>query len=96
MPILVPFRFFFIEDAIRNTLMYIPLGVLVGLMRWRSRLAFVGGLLILIGVSATFEIAQLFVASRFPSIDDVLFNAVGGSVGLTLALLLTRSASRRA
>jgi VanZ like family len=92
-PMLVPFRFVLIEDAIRNTLMYIPLGVLLGLMvRWRSRCAFVGGLLILVGVSATFEIAQLFVASRFPSIDDVLFNTVGGSLGLTLASLLTRRA----
>jgi VanZ like family len=97
MPMLVPFRSFLIEDAFRNTLMYIPLGVLFGLvMRWRGRFAFVGSLLILVGVSVTFEIAQVFVASRFPSIDDVLFNAVGGGLGLTLALLLPRSAGGRA
>jgi VanZ like family len=93
MPTLAPFRLFLMEDAIRNTLMYIPLGVLFGLMmRWRARSAFVGGLLFLVGVSVTFEIAQLFVASRFASIDDVLFNTVGGSLGLILALFLTRRA----
>ena len=97
MPTLVPFRLFLVQDAIRNTFLYIPLGVLFGLMmRWRSRFAFVVGLLLIVGVSATFETAQLFVASRFPSIDDVLFNAAGGSLGLALALFLTRTASRRA
>ena len=97
MPTLVPLRLFLVEDAIWNTFMYIPLGVLLGLMmRWRRRRAFVRGLLLVVGISVTFEITQLFVASRFPSIDDVLFNAVGGSLGLTLALLLTGRVSRRA
>jgi glycopeptide antibiotics resistance protein len=95
MPTLVPLRLLLVEDAVRNIFLYIPLGVLLGLMvRRRSRFAFVGGLLLIVGVSTTFEIAQLFVASRFPSIDDVLFNAAGGSLGLALALYLTRSAKR--
>ena len=97
MPALVPLRLFLVEDAIRNTLMYVPLGVLFGLMLgWRARFAFARGLLAIVGASVTFEIAQLFVASRFSSIDDVLFNALGGSLGLALALFLTRSSSRRA
>lgn len=91
MPTLVPLRVFLVEDAIRNTLMYIPLGVLFGLMlRPRARFAFARGVLAIVGISVTFEITQLFVASRFASIDDVLFNAVGGSLGLALAGLLTR------
>jgi hypothetical protein len=97
MPTLVPLRLFLVEDALRNTLMYIPLGVLFGLMlRSRARVAFARGVLAIVGVSVTFEITQLFVASRFPSIDDVLFNAVGGSLGLGLAGLLSRYGSRGA
>jgi VanZ like family len=96
-PALAPLRVFLVEDAIRNTLMYIPLGVLFGLMmRSRARFAFGRGVLAIVGVSVTFELTQLFVASRFPSIDDVLFNAVGGSFGLTLALLLTQCSRRGA
>jgi hypothetical protein len=96
-PVLVPLRLFLVEDVIRNTLMYVPLGVLLGLMvRSASYRAAVGGLLLVLGVSTTFEIAQLFVASRFPSADDVLFNTIGGGVGLACALLLTRPASKRA
>jgi VanZ like family len=97
MPTLVPLRLFLVEDAIHNTLMYMPLGVLLGLMLgWRARFAFARGLLAVVGASVAFEITQLFVASRFPSIDDVLFNTVGGSLGIALALFLTRSSSRRA
>jgi hypothetical protein len=97
MPTLVPFRVFLAEDAIRNTLMYIPLGALFGLMmRGGRRLAFCRGLLLVVGVSLTFETAQLFSADRFPSIDDVLFNTVGGSLGLALAVLVTRRANRGA
>jgi VanZ like family len=95
MPTLVPLRVFLAEDAIRNTLMYIPLGVLFGLMmRARARVALARGVVAIVGVSVTFEITQLFVGSRFPSIDDVLFNAAGGSLGLVLAALLTRRRRR--
>ena len=97
-PVLVPLRLFLVEDVIRNTLMYVPLGVLLGLMMLNSsrHATLFGGLLLVLGVSTTFEIAQLFVASRFPSADDVLFNAIGGGVGLACALLLPRLAGRRA
>ena len=97
MPTLVPFRLFLVEDAVRNTFMYIPLGALFGLMmRCGRRIAFVRGLLCVIGVSVTFELAQLFSVSRFPSIDDVLFNALGGSLGLVLAVFLIRRPGRAA
>lgn len=96
-PALVPFRLFLLEDAIRNTLMYVPLGLLLGLMmRPAGYLGLFGGLLLIVGVSMTFEVAQLFVASRFSSIDDVLYNTIGGGPGLALALFLTRRATRRA
>ena len=86
-PALVPFRLFLLEDAIRNTLMYAPLGLLLGLtMRSSSYAALFGGLLAIFGVSLTFEIAQLFVASRFSSVDDTIYNTIGGGLGLALAL----------
>lgn len=94
-PVLVPFRLFLPEDAIRNTLMYGPLGLLLGLLtRSRSYGALFGGLLVILGVSLTFEIAQLFVASRFSSIDDTVYNTIGGGLGLALALYGRRLARR--
>jgi len=36
------------------------------------------------GTSLGFETAQLFLASRFPSVDDVIFNTLGGSLGVGL------------
>lgn len=86
-PALVPFRLFLPADAIWNTLMYAPLGLLLGLMvRSSSHAALFEGLLVILGVSASFEIAQLFVASRFSSVDDTIYNTIGGGVGLVLAL----------
>jgi VanZ like family len=94
-PALVPFRLFLLEDAIRNTLMYAPLGLLLGLsMRSRSYAALFRALLVIFGVSVTFEIAQLFVASRFPSVDDTIYNTIGGGMGLALVLCGSRRRSR--
>ncbi len=96
-PALVPFRLFLLQDAIRNTLMYVPLGLLLGLMaRSSSYAALFGGLLIVLGVSVIFEIAQLFVASRFSAIDDTIYNTVGGGLGLALALYGRRRSRPRA
>jgi VanZ like family len=95
-PALVPFRLFLPEDAIWNTLMYAPLGLLLGLIVRSSRSsALFGGLLVIFAVSATFEIAQLFVASRFSSVDDTIYNTIGGGVGLALALYGRRRGRRR-
>jgi VanZ like family len=96
-PALVPFRLFFLQDALRNILMYGPLGLLVGLMaRSTGYGALFGGLLVILGVSVTFEVAQLFVASRFSTIDDTIYNTLGGGLGLALALYCRRRGRRRA
>jgi VanZ like family len=85
-PAIAPFRLFLPQDALRNVLMYLPLGCLLGvLIRARTRLAFAGGLLAVVAVSASLEVAQLFLASRFASIDDVIHNTIGGGLGLGLS-----------
>ena len=95
-PAIVPFRLFLVADAARNVLMYLPLGFLVGvLLPSTSRRTFAGGLLVVLGVSVLLEFAQLFVASRFTSIDDTIANAAGGALGLGLAVWLNRSADRQ-
>ena len=86
-PALVPFRLFLLQDVVRNTLMYAPLGLLLGLvMRAHGHAALFLGLLVIVGVSASFEAAQLFLASRFSAIDDLICNTIGGGLGLALAL----------
>jgi VanZ like family len=95
-PAIVPFRLFLAADAARNVVMYLPLGFLVGvLLPSTGRRAFAGGLLVVLCVSVLLEVAQLFVASRFPSIDDTIANAAGGALGLGLAFWLSRSAERQ-
>ena len=68
--------------------MYLPLGCLLGMMahrrNWRS---FTMLLLAIAGVSLTFETLQLLVPSRYPSIDDVIFNTAGGTLGVRVRLL---------
>jgi VanZ like family len=88
-PAIVPFRVPLVEDAARNVAMYLPLGFLVGLLLPSTRVrAFAAGLLVVFGISASFELAQLFIASRFSSIDDTIANTAGGALGLGVALWL--------
>jgi len=94
-PKLVPLHALDRIDAFRNTLMYLPLGCLLGLLvSRRSRLTF--GVLVLAaaGVSIGFETAQLFLVSRFPSIDDVLFNTLGGAIGILIGFPIAAIAGR--
>lgn len=83
LPKLMPLVQLDLADAARNLAMYVPLGVLLGLMS-RERSAGMFGVLVLAigGVSLAFECTQLLVASRFPSVDDVIFNTLGGALGL--------------
>jgi glycopeptide antibiotics resistance protein len=65
-------------------------------MRSSSYAALFGGLLVILGVSVTFEVAQLFVASRFSAVDDTIYNIIGGGLGLALALWGRRRSRQRA
>jgi VanZ like family len=83
-------------DALRNIVMYLPLGGLLGLLaRRRNRRTFATLVLTVAGVSLAFETAQLLIPSRFPSIDDLICNTVGGALGVWLGFWLSRRLAAR-
>ena len=71
-------------EAVSNVLMFVPFGVLVGLLVRRL------WVVVLLGcaTSTAIELAQLaFLPSRFPTVQDVVMNTLGvvlGVVGLRL------------
>jgi VanZ like family len=92
-PKLIPLVQLNLGDAVRNIVMYIPLGCLLGLiMRTRNVWTFGALLLTVAAVSGVFETAQLFVPRRFPSVDDLIFNTLGGALGLRVGFWLKRRA----
>ena len=65
-------------DAIRNTILFIPIGV-AALLWSRS----VGkALLLAVLLSASVEIAQLLIPGRHATVGDLLFNSLGAGVGI--------------
>ena len=94
-PKLVPFRDFNATDAIANLVFYFPLGVLFGLLLgagsgdrpWRRA---AGAVLLVAAVSASMETLQVLVPRRAPSVDDLIFNTLGGALGVLLAIAATR------
>jgi hypothetical protein len=94
-PKLVPLRDLNLEDAVKNVVLYVPLGCLLGFLlgrssrqgHWRGAL---GALLLIAAVSASMEVLQVFLPQRWPSVDDVIFNTLGGGLGLVLGLWAAR------
>ena len=90
-PQIVPLRDSSTKDIVVNSLLYVPLGLLLGARhrasggRARPR-PWVAVLL----VSGTIELLQLFVALRCASTGDLLLNVLGGAAGAWLggALML--------
>jgi hypothetical protein len=94
-PKLVPLAELDPVDAALNLPMYLPLGCLLGLMVLRrSRRNFLALVLVVLSVSLTFEFAQVFLTSRSPSIDDVIFNTLGGALGIWLGFRLAEHAAQ--
>ncbi len=88
-PKLVPFVPLYLDDVLLNILMYVPLGCLLGLLaRRRDRRTFAALVLTVAAVSLAFETAQLLIPSRFPSVDDLICNTLGGALGIWLGFWL--------
>ena len=96
-PQLIPLQDSGAWDLIRNVILFIPLGVMIaawhgrrlGRPAWRA-------ILLLAAISASFETLQLFIPVRSPSIDDVIANTLGGSLGVLLVRWLRASAGHAA
>jgi len=99
-PKLVPLRQLNARDAVLNVFFYLPLGFLLarllgaGRGRRPSRVA-LGALLAVAAVSLSMEVLQIFLPRRFPSIDDLIFNSLGGGLGIGLALWAQRRRALR-
>ncbi len=70
------------RDWIFNYLGFIPLGLMIGGMF--SRRALLGATLFSLGVSLSMEAMQLFLPWRYPSVDDLVLNTLGGLTGAWL------------
>jgi len=101
---LFPFRFQWPErinflwfggwsDTLLNVLFFLPLGFLYRLIRPDDSLPRILGLGL--GLSCTVEVAQIFLAERFPSPMDVLTNGMGAWFGSLLAERMQRQLSNR-
>ncbi|HZL99001.1 MAG TPA: VanZ family protein, partial [Planctomycetota bacterium] len=88
-PQLVPLLDSSPEDMLVNSLLYLPLGLLLGARRRAagSRARPRPWACVLL-VSATIELAQLFVSVRCASTGDLVLNVAGGAAGAGLGSLL--------
>lgn len=94
-PKLRPFFHLNPRDTINNLLLYLPLGLFfAGSARAGTRRAALQALLLIGSLSASLELAQFFVLSRNPSINDCLLNLVGGAIGYLLGRAVVQRAER--
>jgi len=94
-PKLEPFRHLQTRDAVNNLVMYLPLGLFLGMAsRPDPRRAAIAALLLIAGLSASMEVAQIFISVRNPSINDFILNVAGGAAGYALSRWLARRAER--
>ncbi len=66
-----------LSDTLANILLFVPLGVGLGLLRWRPVRAWAFGT----GLSIVIELVQFAIPGRWPSVGDMVFNGVGAAVG---------------
>lgn len=67
-----------LADAILNVVLFLPVGVGLGMRGWPQRRSYLAGALF----SASIELSQLFIPGRDASLADVLFNTFGTAVGV--------------
>ncbi|HEY7525580.1 MAG TPA: VanZ family protein [Candidatus Limnocylindria bacterium] len=78
---------FWVSQAFGNLLLLLPVGLFGPIaLPWLSRWWRV--MLVAATISASIELAQLFIPERSADVDDVMFNTVGALLGYWLLLLL--------
>jgi VanZ family protein len=79
-------------EAVSNVLMFVPFGVLVGLLvrRWWVVV------LLAFATSAAIELAQrAFLPTRVPTVQDVVLNTLGAALGVLALRLWSRRTTGR-
>lgn len=79
-------------EAVANVVMFVPFGVLVGLLLDRPR-----WVVVLLGAvtSAAIETVQLALPTRVPTLQDVVLNTLGAALGVVVLELVLRGRARR-
>lgn len=74
------------REVIDNILLFIPLGVYIGMLK--SEWSFVRKILPAIGLSLLFEVIQYIFAMGRTDVTDILGNTLGGIIGIGIYALL--------
>jgi hypothetical protein len=79
-------------EAVANVVMFVPFGVLVGLLvrRWWAVV------LLAAATSTLVETVQLALPTRVSTIQDVVMNTLGAGVGVAALVAVARARARRA
>jgi VanZ family protein len=90
-PKLAPFYHVSWKDVIVNILLYMPMTLLVSACFYRySIIKLLATVLIILTISLSFELAQLFVETRNFSLTDVMLNLGGGVVAAIAVYVYAR------
>jgi hypothetical protein len=83
-------------DRLNNILLFAPLGFVLGFLVKGDNLRRNALLILFIScLSTTIEVLQLGLVDRYSSLSDILFNTVGGVLGLAAARWLGRGYKRK-
>jgi len=79
-------------EAVANVVMFVPFGVLVGLLLRRG-----WWVVVLLGAatSALIETVQRWLPTRYSTLQDVVMNTLGAAVGVAVLLVVARARGRR-
>ena len=84
-PVLAPFQDVEPWDAAINVLGFLPLGLVFGLwVRRQGWATYAGGMVLIFAISLAIETLQLGIPGRYPSINDLILNTLGGVMGILL------------
>jgi len=87
-PSLVPLVNSNLRDVVQNIFMYMPFGFILAILFGNIKKSVILKIMMLSGcLSLLMEALQLAIPPRFTSIDDVIFNIIGGTIGAGLAFL---------